>query len=120
VNPLIGIQMTGGSTAIRGSYVPMRQAAQPRARCSSAAGQRWNVDASSCRAQSGVVLHEASGRKLAYGDLVDDAAKLPVPENVKLKEPAEFKLIGTPQKRLDSYGKVDGSAKFGIDSRPPG
>jgi len=120
-NPLIGIQMTGGSTAVRGSYVPLRQAgATARTMLITAAAQRWNVDPSSCRAQSGVVVHEASGRKLAYGELVDDAAKLPVPETVKLKEPAEFKLIGTRQKRLDSYGKVDGSAKFGIDSRPPG
>src|SRR4029450_12922584 len=54
------------------------------------------------------------------GDLVDDAAKLPVPENVPLKDPADFKLIGTRQKRLDCAGKVDGSAKFGIDSRPSG
>ena len=121
VNPLIGIQMTGGSTAIRGSYVRLRQAgATARMMLVAAAAQRWNVDPTECHAQSGVVVHEASGRKLAYGDLVDDAAKVPVPENVKLKEPLEFKLIGTRQKRLDSSGKVDGSAMFGIDSRMPG
>jgi isoquinoline 1-oxidoreductase beta subunit len=54
------------------------------------------------------------------GSLVDAAAKLPVPEKVPLKEPAAFKLVGTPHRRLDAAGKVDGSAKFGIDSRPPG
>jgi CO/xanthine dehydrogenase Mo-binding subunit len=121
VNPLIGIQMTGGSTAVRGSYVRLRQAgAAARTMLIAAAAQSWKVDPSSCRAEAGVVVHEASGRKAGYGELVDAAAKLPVPENVTLKEPAQFKLIGTPQKRLDSPGKVDGSAKFGIDSRLPG
>jgi isoquinoline 1-oxidoreductase subunit beta len=121
VNPLIGIQMTGGSTAIRGSYVRLRQAgATARMMLVAAAAQRWNVDPTECHAQSGVVVHEASGRKLAYGDLVDDAASQPTPENVKLKDPAEFKLIGTRQKRLDLSGKVDGSAMFGIDTRIPG
>jgi len=61
-----------------------------------------------------------SGRKLGYGALVDAAAKLPVPENVVLKEPSQFKLIGTPHRRLDATGKVNGSAKFGIDTRLPG
>ena len=65
-------------------------------------------------------MHAATGRKLGYGKLVDAAAKLPVPENVALKEPADFKLIGTPHRRLDIAGKVDGSAKFGIDTRLPG
>jgi len=86
----------------------------------SAAAQRWNVDPSGCHAEKGVVFHGPTGRKLGYGKLVDAAAKLPVPEKVGLKEPADFKLIGTPHRRLDTAGKVDGSAKFGIDSRPPG
>src|SRR6185436_12118385 len=64
--------------------------------------------------------HTASGRKLGYGALVDAAAKLPVPENVVLKAPKQFKLIGTPQRRLDTSGKVKGTAKFGIDTRLPG
>ncbi len=121
VNPLIGIQMTGGSTAIRASYVPLRRAgATARVMLVSAAAQRWKVDPSTCHAEKGVVVHGATGRKLGYGKLVDAAAKLPVPENVALKAPADFKLIGTPHRRLDTAGKVDGSAKFGIDSRPPG
>jgi isoquinoline 1-oxidoreductase subunit beta len=121
VNPLIGIQMTGGSTAIRASYVPLRRAgATARVMLVTAAAQRWNVDASSCHAENGVVVHGPTGRKLGYGKLVDAAAKLPVPENVALKAPADFKLIGTPHRRLDTAGKVNGSAKFGIDSRPPG
>jgi isoquinoline 1-oxidoreductase beta subunit len=121
VNPLIGIQMTGGSTAIRASYVPLRRAgATARVMLVTAAAQRWNVDASSCHAENGVVVHGPTGRKLGYGKLVDAAAKLPVPEKVAIKEPADFKLIGTPHRRLDTAGKVNGSAKFGIDSRPPG
>jgi len=120
VNPLIGIQMTGGSTAIRAMYVPLRTAgATARVMLVTAAAQRWNVDPSTCRAENGVVVHPASGRKLAYGALVDDAAKVPVPEKVALKEPAQFKLVGTPRRRLDTAGKVNGSAKFGIDTRLP-
>jgi isoquinoline 1-oxidoreductase beta subunit len=120
VNPLIGIQMTGGSTAIRASYVPLRRAgATARVMLVTAAAQRWNVDASSCHAENGVVVHGPTGRKLGYGNWYA-AAKLPVPENVPLKAPTDFKLIGTPHRRLDTAGKVNGSAKFGIDSRPPG
>jgi len=86
----------------------------------SAAAQRWKVDPSTCHAEKGLVVHAPTGRKLAYGKLVDAAANLPVPEKVALKAPADFKLIGTPHRRLDTAGKVNGSAKFGIDSRPPG
>jgi CO/xanthine dehydrogenase Mo-binding subunit len=120
-NPLIGAQLTGGSTSVRGTYVPLRRAgATARVMLVTAAAQRWNVDPSTCRAQNGVVVHTPTGRKLGYGELVDDAAKLPVPENVALKEPAAFKLIGTPHRRLDIAGKVNGSATFGIDTRLPG
>ena len=121
VNPLIGIQMTGASTAIRAMYVPLRRAgATARVMLVTAAAQRWKVDPSTCRAENGAVVHAATGRKLGYGALVDAAAKLPVPEKVALKDPAEFKLIGTPHRRLDAAGKVDGTAKFGIDARLPG
>ena len=113
--------MTGASTAIRGTYVPLRRAgATARVMLVTAAAQRWKVDPSTCRAENGAVVHAPTGRKLGYGKLVDAAAKLPVPEKVALKEPADFKLIGTPHRRLDSAGKVDGSAKFGIDTRLPG
>jgi isoquinoline 1-oxidoreductase beta subunit len=67
-----------------------------------------------------VVTHTPSGRKLGYGALADRAAKLPVPEKVTLRDPREFKLIGTPAKRLDTPGKVNGTAQFGIDIRLPG
>ena len=67
-----------------------------------------------------MVAHAPTGRKLGYGALADAAAKLPVPEKVALKEPGQFKLIGTPHRRLDAGGKVNGSAKYGIDTRLPG
>jgi isoquinoline 1-oxidoreductase beta subunit len=121
VNPLIGVQMTGASTAIRGMYVPLRHAgATARVMLVTAAAARWKVDPSTCRAQRGAVVHAATGRKLGYGELVDAAARLPVPEKVALKEPGDFKLVGTPHRRLDTAGKVNGTAKFGIDTRLPG
>ena len=120
-NPLIGIQITGGSTAIRASWEPMRRAgATARVMLVSAAAQQWRVAPDTCRAENGVVVHPPTGRKLTYGKLVDAAAKLPVPEKVALKAPADFKLIGTPHRRLDTAGKVNGTAKFGIDTRMPG
>ncbi|MES1148974.1 MAG: molybdopterin cofactor-binding domain-containing protein, partial [Bradyrhizobium guangdongense] len=73
----------------------------------------------SCRAEAGEVI-QSSGKRLSYGDLATDAARLPVPTNVSLKTPDQFKLIGTPVKRLDASGKVNGSVVYGIDARPPG
>lgn len=120
VNPLIGVQATGASTAIRGGYLPLRRAgATARAMLVTAAAQRWKTEPSACRAEKGAVVHGATGRRLGYGRLADDAAKLPVPGDVTLKSPSEFKLIGTPHRRLDTSGKVDGSARFGIDERLP-
>ncbi len=121
VNPLIGIQATGNSNAIRGAWQPLRQAgATARTMLVLAAAQRWNVNPSTCRAQSGAVLHTPTGRSLKYGELADAAAKIPVPTNVALKRPQDFKLIGTPAKRLDTPAKINGSAIYGIDVRLPG
>jgi CO/xanthine dehydrogenase Mo-binding subunit len=86
----------------------------------SAAAKRWNVDPASCRAQSGEVLHAPTGRRIKYGELAADAARMPVPERVTLKRPEDFKLIGTPAKRVDTPAKVNGTAIYGIDVRPPG
>src|SRR5258705_8270526 len=121
-NPLLGgIQATGNSNAIRASWQPLRQAgATARTLLVSAAAQRWNVDPASCRAQSGEVRHAPTGRRLKYGELAADAARLPIPEKVVLKSPMDFKLIGTPAKRLDTPSKVNGTAVYGIDVRPPG
>jgi isoquinoline 1-oxidoreductase beta subunit len=121
-NPILGgVQATGGSTAIRAVWQPLRQAgATARTMLVAAAARRWNVDPASCRAEKGAVIHDASSRKLSYGPLAEAAAAMPVPENVALKRPEDFKLIGTPAKRLDTPAKVNGSAVFGIDARPAG
>ncbi len=121
-NPLIGgVQATGSSNAIRGAWQPLRQAgAIARTMLVSAAAKKWTVEPASCRAERGEVIHAASGRRIKYGVLATGAAKLPVPENVALKRPQDFKLIGTPAKRLDAPAKVNGTAVFGIDVRPPG
>src|ERR1700674_599385 len=120
-NPLLGVQATGNSNAIRGAWQPLRQAgAAARTMLVAAAAKRWNVDPASCRAQSGEVLHAATGRRIKYGELAADAAGLPVPEGVALKRPEEFNLIGTAAKRLDTPAKVNGTAVYGIDARPPG
>jgi isoquinoline 1-oxidoreductase beta subunit len=121
-NPLLGgIQATGNSNAMRAAWQPMRQAgATARTMLITAAAKRWKVDPASCRAQHGEVLHAPTGKRLRYGELVADAARLPLPENVALKPQQDFKLIGTPAKRLDAPSKVNGTAVYGIDARPPG
>jgi isoquinoline 1-oxidoreductase subunit beta len=121
-NPLLaGLQITGGSTTIRATWKPMREAgAVARAMLIAAAAKRWNVDPAACDAHGGTVLHPLSGRTLTYGELAADAAQMPVPTNVVLKKPEDFRLIGTPAKRLDAAGKVNGTAVYGIDARPPG
>jgi isoquinoline 1-oxidoreductase beta subunit len=121
-NPLLGgLQATGNSNAVRAAWQPMRTAgATARTMLVAAAAKRWNVDPASCRAQSGEVLHPPTGRRVTYGELAADAARVPVPEGVALKQPKDFKLIGTPAKRLDAPAKVNGTAVYGIDARPPG
>ena len=120
-NPLLGVQATGNSNAIRGAWQPLRQAgATAKTMLVAAAAKRWNVDPASCRAQSGEVLHVATGRSFKYGELAGDAAGMPVPQDVALKRQQDFKLIGTPAKRLDTPAKVNGTAVYGIDARPPG
>ncbi len=120
-NPLLGVQATGNSNAIRGAWQPLRQAgAAAKTMLVAAAAKKWNVDPTSCRAQSGEVLHPPTGRSIKYGALAADAAGMPVPEKIALKRPQEFKLIGTPAKRLDTPAKVNGTAVYGIDVRPQG
>src|SRR6266702_2466260 len=119
--PLFGVQETGGSTSVRGNWEPLRRAgAAARSLLVSAAARTWKVDPSSCRAERGAVIHTPTGRTLTYGALVDTAATLPVPRDVPLKGPKDWKLIGTPAKRLDAPDKVNGTAQFGIDVRLPG
>ncbi|WP_109476276.1 xanthine dehydrogenase family protein molybdopterin-binding subunit [Paraburkholderia sp. C35] len=120
MDPLLGGQLTGGSTSIRYAWEPMRRAgAAARMLLINAAAQQWQVDPATCHAENGQVIHADTKRNIAYGQLVDAAAKLSVPQDVPLKKPQDFKLIGTQAKRLDSPEKVDGSAIFGLDVRLP-
>ncbi|MHB8258472.1 MAG: xanthine dehydrogenase family protein molybdopterin-binding subunit [Acidiferrobacterales bacterium] len=115
-NPLIGQQLTGGSTAVRAFWMPVRQAgAAARAVLLDAAAETWQVPAAECRTENGAVIHPPSGRRLGYGALARRAATLPVPKTVFLKEPSEFRLIGTPVPRVDTHAKVTGKAVFGQD-----
>jgi isoquinoline 1-oxidoreductase beta subunit len=120
-NPALGFQATGGSTSVRGAWMPLRRAgATARAMLVAAAAEEWGVDLGACRVEDGVVIHTPTGRRLDYGALAAKAAMLPVPRNIRLKDPAKFRLIGTSAKRLDARGKVDGTAAFGIDVKVPG
>jgi isoquinoline 1-oxidoreductase beta subunit len=121
MNPLLGEQATGNSNAVRGAWKPLREAgATARTMLIAAAAKRWNVDPASCRAESGEVLHPPTNKRATYGELVADAAHMPVPRDVALKRPQDFTLIGTPAKRLDTPLKINGSAVYGIDVRLPG
>ena len=117
--PFAPVQFTGGSMSTSTTYMPMREAgARARAMLVAAAARHWNVAAESLRTENGKVYN---GRQsLGYGSLADAASKETVPEKVALKDPAQFRYLGKPQKRLDAPMKVDGSAKFGIDQRVPG
>jgi isoquinoline 1-oxidoreductase beta subunit len=120
-NPLLGFQVTGGSTSVRAFWKPMRIAgATARAMLVQAAATKWSVDPSSCRTENGEVLHDASAQKAAYGELVQAAAALTPPQNPPLKPSTAFKLIGKSLKRLDTPDKVNGKAVYGIDALPPG
>jgi isoquinoline 1-oxidoreductase beta subunit len=116
-----GHQTTVGSQAIRTTWVPLRTAgAQAREMLVQAAAQRWSVPASQCKAENGFVINNSTNAKVSYGNLAEDAGKLPVPAQVKLKDAKDYKIIGKPLKRLDTRAKVTGQAQFGLDARPEG
>jgi len=120
-NPTFGVQVTGNSNSIRSFWKPLRVAgATARAMLVQAAAGQWQVDPASCSAADGKVTHGASGRVLAYGDLVDAASSIPAPQNPPLKNPKDFALIGKPLKRLDTPNKTDGKVVYGIDAMLPG
>ena len=119
-DPLLGGQVTGGSTSVRGAWKPLREAgAMVRSVLVSAAAKNWNVDTSELQVVAGSVRHQASNRSAHFGELVDAASKMELPKNVKLKAPEDFVLIGKSMKRLDSAVKTNGEALFGIDARLP-
>jgi isoquinoline 1-oxidoreductase beta subunit len=118
---LFGDQSTGGSASVRTLWDPMRQAgATAREMLVAAAAEKWGVAAAECSTEKGHVNHAGSNRSLSYGELVERAAKLPVPKSPKLKDPSQYRLIGKPLPRLDTPSKANGTAEFGIDFRIPG
>jgi isoquinoline 1-oxidoreductase beta subunit len=120
VSPGNGGQITGTSNSVQESWDKLRLAgAQARTLLIAAAADAWRVDAAACRAHDGIITGPA-GKTLTYGAVAAAAAKLPIPHDVPLKSSQQFKLIGKPRRRLDSPGKVDGTAQFGIDVKLPG
>jgi isoquinoline 1-oxidoreductase beta subunit len=122
-NAILHVQTAGLSASVRGFWTPLRQAgAAARTLLVDAAADEWGVLPEACRAGRGVVTHTASKRSLRYGALVDAAAVRPMPpaDRIKLKEPKDFKLIGTSAKRVEGPAKVNGRAIFGIDVQVPG
>ena len=120
-NPVFGIQVTGNSNSVRAFWLPLRKAAAgARAVLVQAASQQWKVEPAAIRTDNGEVIHDASGRRLAYAALIDRAQALTPPKDPPLKEAKNFKLIGKPLKRLDTPDKVNGKVQYGIDAMPPG
>jgi isoquinoline 1-oxidoreductase beta subunit len=116
-----GSQVTGGSSTVRGTYKKLlKLSASAREMLIRAAANRWRVDASSCYAENGTVYHKASGKNLGYGQLVEEASRLEVPQEVTLKQIKDYKILRKPLPRQDTPLKVNGKAIFGIDKKLPG
>jgi len=115
-----GNQWTASSSSVRRGYRKLRRAgAAARHMLVGAAASQWGVPAAECTTAGGAVVHASSGRSLRYGELSAAAALQPVPDEPALKDPKDFRLIGTSVARLDLPAKVDGSAVFGIDVAVP-
>ena len=115
-----GFQYTTGSSAVRNVGTLLRPAgATARQMLIAAAAQAWGVPEADCFAERGWVIHRPTAQRLSFGELAGKAAKLPVPKDVPLKKPAEFKLIGRSMPRVDTPAKVNGKAVFGIDVKVP-
>jgi isoquinoline 1-oxidoreductase beta subunit len=122
-NPKIYDHGTGGSGSVADSWLPLRRAgAAAREMLLAAAAQKWEVSPDTCKAENGQVVHGNPKRYLSYGELVEAAAKLPIPNfnTVPLKNSDDFTLVGHDTRRFEARDKATGSAKFGIDSRVPG
>jgi isoquinoline 1-oxidoreductase subunit beta len=120
-NPVFGLQVTGNSNSIRAWWTQLRKGgAGARAMLVQAAAQQWQVDPASCTAANGEVIHKESGRRLSYGALAQAAGSQTPPQDVALKDPNDFVLIGKPLKRLDTPNKANGKVVYGIDAILPG
>lgn len=122
-NVKYGIQFTGGSTATPNNWEPMRQiGAAGRSMLIAAAAQQWNVSPAECTTANGKVIHEASKRSIGYGALAAKAASMPVPDfkTLKMKDPKDYKIIGTTTRDSDLKEMVSGKPLFGIDVKVPG
>ena len=122
-NPKIYDHGTGGSGSVSDSWMPLRQAgAAAREMLIAAAAQKWEVGADTCKAKNGYVVHGHPERYFKYGELVETASQLPIPNfhKVPLKNSDDFTIVGHDMPRFEGRDKATGAAKFGIDSRPPG
>ena len=112
---------TGGSGSIMGLWDPLRQAgATARVMLVAAAAAKWGVSPESCQTVKSVVIHQGTDRRISYGELTAEAGKQPIPESPSLKGRSEYRLLGTPQKRIDGPDIVTGRARYGLDVRVPG
>jgi len=117
----VGHQYAGGSNSVEESFEPLRRAgAAAREMLVQAAAARWNVPRVDCRARDGTVVHEPTGRRLGFSGLVATARSLPVPQDPPLKDPKEFRLIGTRARGPDAPAIARGAVRFGLDTRVPG
>jgi isoquinoline 1-oxidoreductase beta subunit len=120
-SPVFIVQATGGSTTTSAWFLPLRRAgATARAMLLQAAAMEWGVEASSLSTDRGMISHKASGRNLGYGEVASKAARLKIPTEIRLKDPSQFRLIGTPARRIDTADKTVGKTVYGIDVVLPG
>ena len=114
-------QFAGGSTAIKTNWETLRKAgASAKEMLVHAAAARWDLSFADCYAQSGKVYNRHNKEVINYGALVEEAAKLAVPENPKLKDPKDFKIIGTAKANVDNRAIATGQPIFGLDAKPKG
>lgn len=116
-----GRQFTGGSQSVRQAWTPLRTAgATARQMLILAAAAQWNVPASEITTEPGILLHTVSGKKAGYGEFASAAAQIPVPEEVKLKDAADFKIVGSSKKNVENRNILTGKPLFGIDYKTDG